>query len=99
MEQAAWEAIMELMVLTSSGQALCDVMLGVGRGSAQLAPRLDEARLQVDSLISKGVHRDALAALTSVGSHYGGVDFDVVGRGCALGRSESDILAIGSTTA
>ena len=40
---------------------------------------LDEAHLHVDSLISKGVRRGALATLTSVGSHYGGVDFDVVG--------------------
>ena len=62
MEQAAWEAIMELMVLTSSGQALCDVMLGVGRGSAQLASHLDEARCQVDPLVSVGVHSGVLAA-------------------------------------
>jgi hypothetical protein len=34
----------------------------------------------------------------SIGLHYGDIDFDVVGRGCALGRSESDILTIGSST-
>ena len=53
----------------------------------------------MDSLISEGVHRGAHVALTSVGSHYGGVDFDAIGRGCASGRSESDILAIGSVAA
>lgn len=34
---------------------------------------LDEARLQVDRLISKGIHFGVLAALSSVGSHYDGV--------------------------
>ena len=53
----------------------------------------------MDSLISEGVHQGAHAALTSVGSHYGGVDFDVFGRGCVPGRSEGDILAIGSDVA
>ena len=38
-------------------------------------------------------------ALTSVGSHYDGVNFDAVGRGYAPGKSESDVLAIGSATA
>lgn len=52
----------------------------------------------MDSLISEGV-RCGHAALTSVGLHYGGVDFDAVGRGYAPGKSESDVLAIGSTTA
>ena len=43
MERAAREAIIELMALTSSRQALCDVMLSAGRGSAQLVSCLDEA--------------------------------------------------------
>lgn len=34
-----------LSTLTASVQALCDTVLGVGRGNAQLAVRLDEARL------------------------------------------------------
>jgi hypothetical protein len=53
----------------------------------------------VDSLVSEGVCCGAHAALTSVGSHYGGIDFDVVGRGYAPGKSKNDVLAIGSTTA
>jgi hypothetical protein len=53
----------------------------------------------VDSLIFEGVHHGVLAVLTSVGSYYGGTDFDVAGRGCAPGRFESDILAIGNATA
>jgi 5,10-methylene-tetrahydrofolate dehydrogenase/methenyl tetrahydrofolate cyclohydrolase len=74
-------------------------VVDVGQVNAQLAPRLDEARLHVDSLISEGVHHGVLAVLTSIGSHYDGTDFDVVGRGCVLGRFESDILAIGNATA
>ena len=66
-------------------------MLGVDRGSALLPLRLDEVYLHVDSLISKGFCRGALVALTSVESHYNGVDFEVVGRGNALGRSVSDV--------
>ena len=54
-------------------------MLGAGRGSAQLPLCLDEARLHVDSLISKGFHHGTLATLMSVGSHYNGIDFEVVG--------------------
>ena len=68
-----------LAELTSSGQALYDVTLGAGQGSAQLTPRLDEARLHMDSLISKGVCHGALTALTLVCSHYGRIDFDAVG--------------------
>ena len=71
-------------------------MLGAGRGSAQLSLCLDEAHLHVDSLIYEGVHRGAHAALVSVGSHYGGVHFEIIGRGCASGRSVDDILAIES---
>jgi hypothetical protein len=54
-------------------------MLSAGRGSAQVVPRLHEARLQVDSLIFEGVHQGVLVTLMSVGSHYGGVDFDAIG--------------------
>ena len=32
----------------------------------------------------------------SVGSHYGGVDFDAVGRGYASGKSDNNTIAIGS---
>jgi hypothetical protein len=67
--------------------------------NAQLLPRLDEAHLHVDSLIFEGVRHGAHAALTSVGSHYGNIDFEAIGQGCASRRSESDILAIGSSTA
>ena len=88
-----------LVALTSSGRALCDVVLGAGRGNAQLVPHLDEAHHHMDSLISKGVRCGAHAALTSVGSHFGNIDFDAIGRGCAPGRSESDILAIASSAA
>jgi uncharacterized protein (DUF2236 family) len=69
----------QLAALTTSGRALCDVVLGASRGSAQLAHRLDEAHFQVDSLISEGVHCGAHATLMSVGLHCGGIDFDAVG--------------------
>jgi hypothetical protein len=62
-------------------------------------PHLDEAHLQVDSLISKGVHYGAHVALTSVGSHYGSINFDAVGQEYASGRSKGDVLAIGNATA
>ena len=65
----------QLAALTASGRALCDVVLGVGRGNAQLVLHLDKVRLQVGPLISEGIHYGVLAALTSVGSHYDGVDF------------------------
>jgi len=74
-------------------------VLGAGRGSAQLSLRLDEARLHVDSLISKGAHRGAHAALVSVGSHYSGVDFEIIEQECAPRRTEGDILAIESAAA
>ena len=86
----------QLAALTTSRQALYDIVLGADRGNAKLVLHLDEARLQVDPLISKGIRYSVHAALTLVGSHYGGIDFDVVGRGYALGKSNSDILAIGS---
>ena len=53
----------------------------------------------MDSLISKGVHCGAHAALTLVGSHFGNIDFDAIGRGCAPRRSKIDILTIGSFAA
>ena len=65
----------QLVTLTASAQALCNIVLGIGQGNAQLTLRLDEAHLQVPPLISKGIHYGVLAALTSVGSHYDGVDF------------------------
>ena len=60
---------------------------------------LDEPCLQVDPLSFDGIRCDVHAALTSVGSHYSGAGFDAVGRGCAPGKSDSDILAIGSVVA
>ena len=60
----------QLAALTDLGQALCDVVLGAS---------LDEAHLQVDPLIAKGVHCGLHATLTLVSSHYGGVNFDAVG--------------------
>jgi hypothetical protein len=53
----------------------------------------------VDSLISKGVHHNTHVTLVLVGSHYDGVDFNVIGQGHALGRPEGDILAIESAAA
>ena len=79
----------QLAALTASRRALCEVVLSTSQGSAQLSLRLDEARLHVDSLISEGVLHGAHAALTSVGSHYSGVDFEVVGRGRTPGRSKT----------
>ena len=73
-------------------------MLGVGRGNAQLVLHLDKVRLQVGPLISEGIHYGVLAALTSVGSHYDGVDFEAVGQGYALKKSDYDILAISKAT-
>ena len=85
MNQKVLEMDNQLAVLTASRWILCDVVLGTGQGSAQLASHLDEARLQVDSLISEGVRQGAHTALMSVGLHYGGVDFEAVGEGCASG--------------
>jgi hypothetical protein len=69
----------QLVVMTTSGWALCDVVLGAGQGSPQLVPHLDEAHFHVDSLISEGVHCGTHAALMLVNLHYGSIDFDVVG--------------------
>ena len=69
----------QLAALSTSGQALYDVVLGADRRNAQLVLRLDEARLQVDPLIFERIHGGIRAALTSVGLHYNGIDFDAVG--------------------
>ena len=68
-----------LAALIASGRALCDIMHGTNRGNTQLVPCLDEARFQVDSLISEGVRCGTLIALTSISSHCGGIDFDAIG--------------------
>ena len=52
----------QLAALTTSRQALYDIVLRAGRWNAKLVLRLDEARLQVDPLISKVIHCDILAA-------------------------------------
>lgn len=79
MNQKVLEMNDQLAALTTSGRALCDVVLGTGRGNAQLALHLDNACLQVDPLIFEGARCGAHATLTLVGSHYGGVNFDAVG--------------------
>ena len=53
----------------------------------------------MDPLISEGVRCGMHVTLMSVGSHYDGVNFDAVGWGYALWKSDSDILAIGSAAA
>ena len=53
----------------------------------------------MDPLISEGVRNGMHVALMSVGSHYDGVNFDAVGWGYVLWKSDSDILAIGNTAA
>ena len=50
-------------------------------------------------LISEGIRCGVHVALTSVRSHYDGVNFDAIGRGYALRKSNNDILAIGSAAA
>ena len=50
----AREAAIELEALNSSGQALCDIVLGAGRGSAELTLCHDEARCQLDPLSPLG---------------------------------------------
>lgn len=44
-----------------------------------MADRLNEVWLRVDPLVSEGVFFGALAALSSVGAHYNGINFEVVG--------------------
>ena len=96
-EQRAQEVTTELMVLTSSGQAMCDVVLGASQGCAQLALRLDEARYRVDPLVSTGVRSGVLMALMTVGSHYEGIDYDAMGQGYSSRKSDAEILAIGNS--
>ena len=62
MNQKMLEMDYQLAALTTSEQALYDIMLGVGRGNAQLVLHLDEARLQVDPMISEGIHCDVHVA-------------------------------------
>lgn len=52
----------------------------------------------MDLLISEGIHSGVLAALTSVGSHYNDIDYDVVGQGYLSKKSNAKILAIGNFT-
>lgn len=80
-EQRAQEVAIELVALTISRRAMCDVMLDAGRVDTQLTLHLDEARHRVDLLISEGIRSGVLATLMLVGSHYDSVDFDAVGQG------------------
>jgi hypothetical protein len=50
----------------------------------------------VGPLIFEGVRCSVHATLMSVSSHYDGVNFDAVGQGYASGKSDNNILAIGS---
>ena len=61
--------------------------------------RLDEARHLVDRLVFEGVRSGVLAALTSVGSHYEGIDYDAMGQGYSSMKSDAKILAIGNSAA
>jgi hypothetical protein len=47
--------------------------------------------------VSARVRSGVLAALTSVGSHYDGVDYDVVGQGYSSKKSDDEFLAIGNS--
>ena len=59
----------QLAALTTSRQALYDIVLRAGRWNAKLVLRLDEARLQVDPLIFEGICCNVHATLTSVSLH------------------------------
>ena len=59
---------------------------------------LDEAHHQVDPLVSTGVHSGMLEALTSIGSHYDGMDYRAVGQGYSSKKSNNELLAIGNST-
>jgi hypothetical protein len=48
----------------------------------------------VDPLVSVGVHSGVVVALTSVGSHYKGVDYDAMGQGYSSRKSDAEFLAI-----
>lgn len=92
-----WEAAAELVALNSSGQALCDAVLGAGRGSARLMLCHDKAHRQLDSLVFARVRSGVLMALTSVGSLYGSMDFNAVGQGYSSRKSNAEIHAIGNS--
>jgi hypothetical protein len=53
----------------------------------------------VDPLFSIGVRSGVLAALTSVSSHYEGIDYDTVGQGYSSRKFDTEILAIGNSAA
>ena len=53
----------------------------------------------MDPLVSAGVRSGMLVTLTSVGSHYDGVDYDVVGQGYLSRKSDAKILAVGNSAA
>ena len=53
----------------------------------------------MDLLISEGIHSGVLVALMSVGSLYDGVDYDAMGQGYLLRKSDARILAIGNFVA
>lgn len=53
----------------------------------------------MDLLVSEEVHSGVLAALTSVSSHYDGMDVDAMGQGYSSRKSDVEILAIGNFTA
>ena len=48
--------------------------------------------------MSTGVRSGMLVALTSVGSHYDGMDYHAVGQGYSLKKSDDELLAIGNST-
>lgn len=99
-EQRAQEVAAELAALITSRWAMCDVMLSIDRADTQLVLRIDETRLWADLLlISKGIHSGVLAALTSICSHYGGIDYNALGQGYSSGMSDNEILAIGNSAA
>ena len=53
----------------------------------------------MDPLVSAGVRSGMLVTLTSVGSHYDGMDFDAMGQGYSSRKSDTEILAIGNSAA
>jgi hypothetical protein len=99
-EQRAQEVVAELVALTTSKRAMCDVMLGIDGADTQLVLHIDEARLRADLLlISEGICSGVHTALTSIFSHYGGIDYDALGQGYSLGKSDNEILAINNFVA
>ena len=47
--------------------------------------------------MSTRVHSGVLAALTLVGSHYGGVDYDAMGQGYLSKKFDDELLAISNS--